>query len=126
MTRGSGLRSVAATNSAACPAETDDIVLSSERMPVPPPGRWPAGRVALTLGLIAAIGGVLTVGYVAVTIGFVQLPAGRLLTDTPAIYQGTVYGAAASLLVRSEEHTSELQSRFDLVCRLLLEKRTTI
>src|SRR5437868_11356160 len=24
---------------------------------------------------------------------------------------------------RSEEHTSELQSRFDLVCRLLLEKK---
>src|SRR2546428_8079720 len=26
-------------------------------------------------------------------------------------------------LVRSEEHTSELQSRSDLVCRLLLEKK---
>src|SRR5699024_12491106 len=26
-------------------------------------------------------------------------------------------------LSRSEEHTSELQSRFDLVCRLLLEKK---
>src|SRR5204862_6586697 len=26
--------------------------------------------------------------------------------------------------VRSEEHTSELQSRRDLVCRLLLEKKT--
>src|SRR5207249_11288389 len=26
-------------------------------------------------------------------------------------------------LCRSEEHTSELQSRFDLVCRLLLEKK---
>src|SRR5207249_10153039 len=26
-------------------------------------------------------------------------------------------------LARSEEHTSELQSRFDLVCRLLLEKK---
>src|SRR5699024_12091419 len=25
--------------------------------------------------------------------------------------------------LRSEEHTSELQSRFDLVCRLLLDKR---
>src|SRR5438067_7460201 len=25
--------------------------------------------------------------------------------------------------LRSEEHTSELQSRFDLVCRLLLEKK---
>src|SRR5699024_11807191 len=27
------------------------------------------------------------------------------------------------LFWRSEEHTSELQSRFDLVCRLLLEKK---
>src|SRR5438067_5692596 len=32
--------------------------------------------------------------------------------------------AAAPLIRRSEEHTSELQSRFDLVCRLLLEKKT--
>src|SRR5207249_10304100 len=30
-------------------------------------------------------------------------------------------GTASEL--RSEEHTSELQSRFDLVCRLLLEKK---
>src|SRR5207249_3654964 len=29
--------------------------------------------------------------------------------------------AVAYSLLRSEEHTSELQSRFDLVCRLLLE-----
>src|SRR5207249_10230544 len=29
----------------------------------------------------------------------------------------------AAALARSEEHTSELQSRFDLVCRLLLEKK---
>src|SRR5699024_11902117 len=28
----------------------------------------------------------------------------------------------AAISFRSEEHTSELQSRFDLVCRLLLEK----
>src|SRR5207249_7895356 len=28
-----------------------------------------------------------------------------------------------STSIRSEEHTSELQSRFDLVCRLLLEKK---
>src|SRR5207249_5766472 len=32
-------------------------------------------------------------------------------------------GFAARQLLRSEEHTSELQSRFDLVCRLLLEKK---
>src|SRR5438874_8209359 len=29
----------------------------------------------------------------------------------------------ANPIVRSEEHTSELQSRRDLVCRLLLEKK---
>src|SRR2546421_4855804 len=29
----------------------------------------------------------------------------------------------ADVLFRSEEHTSELQSRSDLVCRLLLEKK---
>src|SRR5699024_12737554 len=28
-----------------------------------------------------------------------------------------------TIRTRSEEHTSELQSRFDLVCRLLLEKK---
>src|SRR5216683_3532946 len=31
--------------------------------------------------------------------------------------------ASLSLARRSEEHTSELQSRSDLVCRLLLEKK---
>src|SRR5699024_12464828 len=29
-------------------------------------------------------------------------------------------------IIRSEEHTSELQSRFDLVCRLLLEKNKAL
>src|SRR6266513_6522120 len=31
--------------------------------------------------------------------------------------------ASGPVLTRSEEHTSELQSRFDIVCRLLLEKK---
>src|SRR5256884_6969956 len=34
-------------------------------------------------------------------------------------------GAADNLEQRSEEHTSELQSRLHLVCRLLLEKKKT-
>src|SRR2546428_9376615 len=41
-----------------------------------------------------------------------------------------VYSASAvyagARLGRSEEHTSELQSRSDLVCRLLLEKKNSI
>src|SRR5438132_1869758 len=32
---------------------------------------------------------------------------------------------SASVITRSEEHTSELQSHSDLVCRLLLEKKKT-
>src|SRR5699024_11967882 len=34
-----------------------------------------------------------------------------------------VNAAELGMSGRSEEHTSELQSRFDLVCRLLLEKK---
>src|SRR3712207_8927399 len=41
----------------------------------------------------------------------IVLPVAKLLTANPT---------------RSEEHTSELQSRQYLVCRLLLEKKTTI
>src|SRR5437868_8795159 len=33
------------------------------------------------------------------------------------------FWSASAVQSRSEEHTSELQSRFDLVCRLLLEKK---
>src|SRR5699024_12587017 len=35
----------------------------------------------------------------------------------------TPFEASPKGCKRSEEHTSELQSRFDLVCRLLLEKK---
>src|SRR5207249_63731 len=51
-----------------------------------------------------------------------QLELDKLATDE------AVLKAISSLVnvvarIRSEEHTSELQSRFDLVCRLLLEKK---
>src|SRR5438309_2434717 len=36
---------------------------------------------------------------------------------------GMALGAAMPFNERSEEHTSELQSQFHLVCRLLLEKK---
>src|SRR5699024_11358032 len=41
-------------------------------------------------------------------------------TPPPAPSTSTATPAGSS---RSEEHTSELQSRFDLVCRRLLEKK---
>src|SRR2546429_3141722 len=36
---------------------------------------------------------------------------------------GTIDAVGAGTIGRSEEHTSELQSRLHLVCRLLLEKK---
>src|SRR5690349_22536649 len=38
-------------------------------------------------------------------------------------HYGYDFGKAGPAAARSEEHTSELQSRRDLVCRLLLEKK---
>src|SRR5260221_6367154 len=42
------------------------------------------------------------------------------LVPPPGLFQPTRGGG----YLRSEEHTSELQSHSDLVCRLLLEKKT--
>src|SRR5437773_11943141 len=45
---------------------------------------------------------------------------------SPATFGDFACGAAADPVRRSEEHTSELQSHHDLVCRLLLEKKKKI
>src|SRR5690625_2593819 len=48
------------------------------------------------------------------------------LEEMPEIQQSLVLGIEFSDgQYRSEEHTSELQSRGQIVCRLLLEKKTT-
>src|SRR5437868_10315311 len=50
-----------------------------------------------------------------------QLAYPEILIDKPSF--AAAPAAHAPGAGRSEEHTSELQSRFDLVCRLLLEKK---
>src|SRR2546428_3542142 len=55
-------------------------------------------------------------------IGAQTIPLAR---NSPGARIVSVDISAASLAERSEEHTSELQSRSDLVCRLLLEKKKT-
>src|SRR5699024_12755339 len=75
--------------------------------------------------LIARCGGqLLQVPAKASITGDGQYPASAACDCSPqssrkAIAQGALITGAD----RSEEHTSELQSRFDLVCRLLLEKK---
>src|SRR5687768_18301067 len=66
--------------------------------------------------------------YPSMAIGITLL--GALVADLrrrPASLVGRAYfGMAAAMVAgRSEEHTSELQSRLHLVCRLLLEKKNT-
>src|SRR5260370_15616500 len=41
----------------------------------------------------------------------------------PTLLDGPAYGGLPGSPRRSEEHTSELQSHLNLVCRLLLEKK---
>src|SRR5438034_3382565 len=64
---------------------------------VPSPGLVPSAAVTLPLNPVAVLPS-----------------ASRAVTCT------------AGAIVRSEEHTSELQSHSDLVCRLLLEKKKAI
>src|SRR3712207_7145810 len=46
-----------------------------------------------------------------------------LVFEVPTGVLADTYGRRRSVITRSEEHTSELQSRQYLVCRLLLEKK---
>src|SRR2546426_2313347 len=52
-----------------------------------------------------------------------RTPCGRIEHPTRAARAGTRDVRAPSEQKRSEEHTSELQSPCNLVCRLLLEKK---
>src|SRR5438067_3109565 len=46
-----------------------------------------------------------------------------IVVNEPSIVAINKLNGRVEAVGRSEEHTSELQSRFDLVCRLLLEKK---
>src|SRR6266516_4398694 len=90
-----------------------------------PHARYVAGAVFFIVGLLIGIAGVRDLRAAATNIS-TDLP-----TTTLVVYG--VYGwsrnplylamALAYIGLRSEEHTSELQSPYDLVCRLLLEKK---
>src|SRR5207249_9185814 len=93
------------------------------------------GNVDLRLGCIMAIG---TMGGAEVGAQLIQMlkRAGNV-NLVVSVVSIAIYLSISSFMIwesrktlmshkgrsRSEEHTSELQSRFDLVCRLLLEKK---
>src|SRR5438094_8318231 len=55
--------------------------------------------------------------------GQLRAPFGASRRERPSAEPAVVEADRHSHLSRSEEHTSELQSPYDLVCRLLLEKK---
>src|SRR5438105_12559583 len=67
-------------------------------------------RLYRTIGVLAAVWLVWVLGGTRLKLPETRVPAPA--RESPAASAG-----------RSEEHTSELQSRVDLVCRLLLEKK---
>src|SRR5688500_6116908 len=77
------------------------------------------GKLGVLLVGLGAVSTTFIAGVEAVKKGFAQ-PIGSLTQ------MGTIrLGKRTDNRVRSEEHTSELQSPCNLVCRLLLEKKKT-
>src|SRR2546426_6544045 len=74
-------------------------------------------RLDYELGVISHTG---YAGYFLIVYDIVKAAKDRGIPVGPG--RGS---AAGSLVARSEEHTSELQSPCNLVCRLLLEKKKT-
>src|SRR5207249_12126505 len=81
----------------------------------PLPARYP-GRSAVRNGAVAA-GRAARARIARVSRPWNQGPSRLGLGALAPVFRGDLSE------IRSEEHTSELQSRFDLVCRLLLEKK---
>src|SRR5207247_10262010 len=65
----------------------------------------------------------LPISFVTCLLFFLQLRIADEFKDFEEDSKYRPYRAVPRGTARSEEHTSELQSRVDLVCRLLLEKK---
>src|SRR5207249_7373344 len=108
--------------------------------------------LGIIIGVLPGLGGANGVAILLpLTFSMAQQPGGTTsaIILLSCIYWGALFGGAITSILfnipgepwsvattfdghplaqlgragRSEEHTSELQSRFDLVCRLLLEKK---
>src|SRR3712207_8692727 len=80
-----------------------------------------AAQAKLWLSIIV-IGLALGVSYVMRTQGYARL---GLTICVAILVVNAIVARFLKVRLRSEEHTSELQSRQYLVCRLLLEKKKT-
>src|SRR3712207_7377489 len=75
--------------------------------------------------LVGALG-MLVVLAITRRVGLLRGSRPSLSVVLGGVFLGLSLATLLSATVRSEEHTSELQSRQYLVCRLLLEKKKTL
>src|SRR2546422_4744196 len=77
------------------------------------------------LSFAALLAGALSRWRLAVTVatGTIVLAVGLTFIVPPSYRATATFVTTDASVERSEEHTSELQSRLHLVCRLLLEKK---
>src|SRR5437868_2239409 len=86
--------------------------------------RFFAASASFALLAIASQGQTVNQCFVAITQpAWTKRDGSRCLPSSSALSTRAMVAGNFISPVRSEEHTSELQSRFDLVCRLLLEKK---
>src|SRR5690554_7295985 len=93
-----------------------------------PQSVWPQIIILVTFNTDTAYSMAEVVPPVSLLCGGTTLPTLRKINKSPGSEPVTIFGSIRESeqvinKVRSEEHTSELQSRPHLVCRLLLEKK---
>src|SRR5207249_8249411 len=81
-----------------------------------------SGRMLLGTGIASAM---TTLEALKVDVIGLNCSTGPEHMREPVRYLSEHATLPLSVIPNAEEHTSELQSRFDLVCRLLLEKKKT-
>src|SRR2546422_7500774 len=89
-------------------------------------------KLELIVGVFVLVG-IAALAYIAIKLGKLEVIGGGNQIEVQAEFDSVaglkpgasveIAGVQVGHVKRSEEHTSELQSRLHLVCRLLLEKK---
>src|SRR5882762_4790304 len=101
------------------PKEVEDVVMGCAT-PEGATGSNIARQIAIRAGLPVTVSGVTVNRFCSSELQTIAMAAQRIIAGEADCI---VAGGLESISLTQEEHTSELQSHLNLVCRLLLEKK---